>query len=125
MVGWKGSEAREGAGGIVVAFLLDEPSGRLWEENCADPKNESPDELDGDGDPPRSVRGFILGGIVGNGSEEGTCCDYKFVNRNNGTARCNDGQRFDDHWHRPLVTGSRSCKAGLTESAWANIQIDT
>ena len=79
MFGWEGNETGESMGGIPVAFLLDEPSGRLWEENHADSEDKPPNELDGDGDPPRRVIGSVLRGVVYHGCDEETDGDGPLI----------------------------------------------
>ena len=48
----KGNKSGESAGSIIVASLLDEPSGRLWEEDHSNGKDKPPNELDADRDLP-------------------------------------------------------------------------
>ena len=45
MVWRKGNETGKGTGSVLIASLLDEPSGRFWEENHASGEDEAPDEL--------------------------------------------------------------------------------
>ena len=52
MIGGKGDETRECTCSILVALLLDEPSGRFGEEDHPDGENETPDELKGNGNSP-------------------------------------------------------------------------
>ena|ERR1700753_3109073 len=85
VVWWKGGETGERAGGIFVTPLLDEPSGRFWEEDHANGNNEGPDELDGDGDPPRSVRLSVFGGIVDDGSDDCADVEHPLVSGNDST----------------------------------------
>ena len=52
MLGREGDQTGESTGSIFIAVLLDEPSRRFGEEDHANSKNEAPDELNSDGDPP-------------------------------------------------------------------------
>ena len=85
MVGREGDETGESTGGILVALLLDEPSRGLGEEDHADGENKCPDELDRDGELPRSVSGFALGSIVDDGGEEETDRDCPLITGDDGT----------------------------------------
>jgi hypothetical protein len=93
MVGWEGNETRESTGSIVVAFLLDEPSRRFREKDHANSQDKTPNELDGDGDPPRSVSIFVLGGIVDNGGDEETNGDRPLIPGNDGTSVWEDARQ--------------------------------
>jgi len=72
MIRRKGDETRESTGGIFFAFLLDEPSRRLGEEDHANSEDGTPNELESDGDLPRSTRGLVLGAVVDDRGEEKT-----------------------------------------------------
>ena len=85
MVGREGDETGESTGGILVALLLDEPSRGLGEEDHPDGENKCPNELDRDGELPRSVSGFVLGGIVDDGGEEETDRDCPLITGDDGT----------------------------------------
>jgi len=84
MVGRKGDETGESTGGISVALLLDEPSGRLGEEDHTDSENETPDKLESDGKLPRSRSWLVLGGIVDNGGKEKADGDCPLVTSDEG-----------------------------------------
>jgi hypothetical protein len=79
MVRGKGDESGESMGSIVVALLLDEPSRRLGEEDHTDGENETPNELQSDGELPRRMVGPVLGGIVDDTGEEKTDGDRPLV----------------------------------------------
>ena len=85
MVGREGDETGESTGGILVALLLDEPSRGLGEEDHPDGENKCPNELDRDGELPRSVSGFVLGGIVDDGGEEETDRDCPLITADEST----------------------------------------
>jgi hypothetical protein len=79
MVRRKGDESGERMGSVVVALLLDEPSRRLGEEDHTDGENETPNELESDGELPRRMVGPVLGGIVDDTGEEKTDGDRPLV----------------------------------------------
>jgi hypothetical protein len=58
------TNAGERAGGIVDAALLDVPTGRLGEEGETGTEDESPEELDGDGDAVRARVGSVLRAVA-------------------------------------------------------------
>ena len=85
MIWREGDEAGESMGSVLVALLLDEPSRGLRKEDHPDGENESPNELDSDGKPPRSVSGLVLGGIVDDCGKENTDGDRPLVTGDDGT----------------------------------------
>ena len=83
-------ETGERTGGIFIALLLDKPSRRLWKEGHADSENETPNELNRDGDLPRSARALVLGGVVDDGSDEEADGDHPLIARDDGTTVFDD-----------------------------------
>jgi len=84
MIRRKGDETGESPGSIFVAFLLDEPSRRLGEEDHADSEDEAPNKLETDGDLPRSMGGLVLGAVVDDRGEEETDGDCPLVTGDDG-----------------------------------------
>ena len=70
---------------IFLALLLDEPSRRLGEEDHADSEDEAPNELETDGDLPRSTSGLVLGAVVDDRGDEKTDGDRPLVTGDDGT----------------------------------------
>ena len=101
MVGWEGNETGEGTGSIRVAFSLDEPSRRLREKNHPDGEDETPDELDGNWNPPGSVRGCVLCGVIDNSGEKETDGNRPLITRND-RATVGDRDLVSD---RKVMTG--------------------
>ena len=85
MIGREGDETGESTGGILVALLLDEPSGRLGEEDHTDGEDETPNELETDGDLPRSPSGLVFGAVVDDPGDENTNGDRPLVTGDDGT----------------------------------------
>ena len=79
MVGRKRDEAGKSMGSISIAPLLDEPPRGCGEEDHTDGENETPNELKGDGELPRSTSGPILGDIVDDGCKKETDGDRPLV----------------------------------------------
>ena len=86
VIGREGDETGESTGSILVTLFLDEPSRRLREEDHANSENETPNELDGNRESPRSAGGFVLGGIVDDGGDEETDCDRPLITGDESTA---------------------------------------
>jgi hypothetical protein len=73
------TETSEGLSGFFVAVLLDQEARGFGEDQHADNEDDSPGELDGDGDTVATGVVTVLGGVVDDGGEEETDCDGELV----------------------------------------------
>jgi hypothetical protein len=69
----------KGFGGGLIASFLDKETRRFGKEGHPNGENESPDELDGDGNTVGRVVWSIFGCIVDDSSEQETNCDGELV----------------------------------------------
>lgn len=67
--------------GVVVLPLLREVRGRFGRKGETDEKHASPDELDGDWDPPSDVTRVVLHSVVGSVAEEDTLKKREYENK--------------------------------------------
>jgi len=75
----------EGARSVIETPTLDVPPGRFGEKGDTATEDESPSELDGDGDTVRTGVETVLGGVHDTGGEEETDGNVELVARDDGT----------------------------------------
>lgn len=73
------TETSESLGSLFVAVLLDQETGGFGKNEHADDEDDSPSELDGDGDSVAASVITVLGSVVDDGGEEETDCDGELV----------------------------------------------
>lgn len=80
------TEFGESDGCIFETALLDEVSGRIWEEEKTATEDDGPGELDGDGDSVGTRVCALLCGVDDDGSQHDTDGDAELVTGDEGTA---------------------------------------
>ncbi len=79
------TDTAEGVGGLVELALLDPETRRLGEESKTSGKDDSPQELNSDGDTVRTSITAVLGGIHDAVGKQDTNGDAELVASNNST----------------------------------------
>lgn len=80
------TDARESTDSVFDSALLDKVSGGVGEENKTTTEDDSPGELDTDGDAVRGRAVNIAAAVDDAGGKEETDCDAELVTRDEGTA---------------------------------------
>lgn len=101
------AETSESLGSLFVAVLLDQETGGFGKDQHANDEDDSPGELDGNGDSVAAGVITVLSSIVDDGGEEETNCDSELV----GADDC--------------ATNPFGCSLGLVEGDCGGEETDT
>ena len=124
------TDTAKSLGGTGQIALLDEVTRRLGQEKETGTKDESPGDLDTDGDAVGAGVGAVLGGVVDAGSQHQTNGDAELVTRNDGATdlagrnlghvQDNDGRNETD-----TKTGNQTADHEQSSSGGSSLKNDT